>query len=471
MTVNRPQIAFVGTVVAAASLVLAACASNAPGGASVGQTVFQAPLPPAAPLVTTAAAGGWDTPWSQRLGIQLLASFDSSGPPAWDPARHPLVYIGTNGPGYGGLLSETNKLPGFAIIDASTREVVAAPSYTLGAEAHFEPHGIGASPDGRWIYLPTGMGQGFVDENVGRLLIINAQTLKLDKVLSTPGNPHHIRAFRTAEGKDLVQVEDFGDSRVYALDPDDDHRVVGGIGPADLRGNGYLGFPDPSGKYVLISVRTGFDSEGGVAVVDVKSWTVLARINTRDASPIWVTYSADGKYAYVSGGHENTVAKIKMEGAPPLWKVEATARAGTEGPYGLVLSWDEKQLWAVGKGEGSHNRGITLGLVDPQRMGRPLDTFYTGCKRADHAVLHPNPDRNEMWISCNASFETVVFNMGDMAVSARIPMPNGGSTHGGAFIRYDADFTGEVLSDTGGLHGAARQEKLALMGGLQAASR
>ena len=37
------------------------------------------------PAVVQAQDDGWETDWSKKLGVSLLAEFDSSGPPAWDP--------------------------------------------------------------------------------------------------------------------------------------------------------------------------------------------------------------------------------------------------------------------------------------------------------------------------------------------------------------------------------------------------
>src|SRR5262249_44899422 len=70
------------------------------------------------------------TPQATKLGVSLEQSFDSSGPDAWDPKKHPLVFYSTEGPGYGGLLSGVT-LPGVAIIDADTREPVASQHYDV----------------------------------------------------------------------------------------------------------------------------------------------------------------------------------------------------------------------------------------------------------------------------------------------------------------------------------------------------
>src|SRR2546428_372353 len=137
------------------------------------------------------------------LTVKLEAQFDWSGADAWDPKAHPLVFITTEGPGYGGLLSGV-KLPGLAIFDAETRKVVAHRNYDvlkMGFQNVFEPHGLGVSPDGKWIYLATGEGS-FGTLNKGAWLIINARTLKLDKVLRLQGNAHHASAVKDQPGRD-----------------------------------------------------------------------------------------------------------------------------------------------------------------------------------------------------------------------------------------------------------------------------
>lgn len=421
--------------------------------------------------IAYAQANGWETEWAKKLEIKLLKSLDSSGPAAWDPKKHPLVFITSNGPGYGGILSKNVTKPGLTIIDAITREVVATQHYELeGAKEYFESHGSGVSMDGRWIYLPTGTSVGFGDVGGGRLLIIDAKTLKINKVLATPTNPHHVKAFTDTQGRQLVLSYGFAEGNFYIFDSQNDNRVVAGVLNGDLFGRGYLGFVDPTGKYLLIGVRRpqGTEGNGTVAVVDTRTWKVKRQIDVADSNPIWVEYSADGKFAYVSGAEQNSITKIRTEGDPARWDKVSTARAGTEGPYGIFLNWNETDLWVSGKGEGSHNKGITLGLVNPKVMQRPFGTYYTGCLRNDHGAIHPDSKLNELWLTCNASFEIVVWDMGKKEVKARVPMPGGGSTHSGSFVRYSADgngsLNGEVLSDQNGLHGSALAEKKKILG-------
>ena len=421
-----------------------------------------------AALSAFAQGDNWTTPAAAKLGVRLEARLDSSGDDAWDPKQHPLVFITTEGPGYGGLLSGV-KLPGLAIFDAETRKVVAHRNYDvlkMGFQNVFEPHGLGVSPDGKWIYLATGEGS-FGTLNKGAWLIINARTLKPDKLLRLQGNAHHASAFKDESGRERVLAYGWNQPP-FVLDPKNDNRVVGGITYADMKGQGYLYFVDPEGKYMYASGRIEPPEardkahENVLIKVSTRDWTLRKRIPVEDGDPVWISFTADNKTAYISGAHTNRVFRYDTVKDVITGKI----RAGVEGPYGVHLGWDEKELYTIGKGEGSHNRGKVLGYVQPALIGKTIqasDQFATNCVRGDHGTLHPNPDANEMWITCNSSFEIVVFDLDQKKVTERIPMPNGGSTHSGAFVQYDA-WSGRVLSDHNGLHGPALELKRKLLG-------
>ncbi len=199
-----------------------------------------------------------------------------------------------------------------------------------------------------------------------------------------------------------------------------------------------------------------------VVKVSTKDWKRKASVHVPDGTPVWVAFTGDGKTAYVSGGHTSRVFRYDMA----TDKITGQIRAGVEGPYGVHLGWDEKELFTVGKGEGSHNRGKVLGFVETSLIGKSgaaSDQFFTGCIRGDHATLNPDPEANELWISCNSSFEVVVFDLDQKKVTARLPTPHGGSTHSGAFVRYDG-WSGEVVADHNGLHGSALAQQRKLLG-------
>ena len=417
----------------------------------------------------------WANEWSEKVNIELEYSFDSSGPDAWDSSEHPLVFVTTEGPGYGGLLSGVT-LPGLAIIDADTREVVASQNYDVldwGWSNVFEPHGLGTSPDGKWIYLPTGEGSFMtMGDHAGRFLVINARTLKIDKVIKLQGQAHHAKSFVTPEGEQRVIL--YGWSQpMFVLDPDDDNRVVGSVSHQEQGSEGYLYFASSNGDKIIGTGRyRDFDmrkhlTDNPVWIVDTDTWKVKKWIQVHDSAPVWVNFTSDDKYAYITGARNSIILQLDMEAE----KIVTEQRAGVDGPYGNHFGWDNEYIYTIGKGEESHNRGKMVGMVDTSTMSVPgsrsMNQFYTGCIRGDHGTLHPDPEANEMWISCNASFEVVIFDLDRREVSGRVPLPNGGSTHSGAFVSYPDgwDAPGITLSDMNGLHGPALETKRKLVAG------
>ena len=171
--------------------------------------------------------------------------------------------------------------------------------------------------------------------------------------------------------------------------------------------------------------------------------------------PIGITTTADGAFTYVVDGTNSLVFKIDNK----LNEVVGKTSAGVAGPYGLRLNWDETKLFTVGKGEGSHNKGSVLGLIDTKTFRQTRDIPEmpivltspnddgTVVASIDHAILHPDPAVNELWVSNMAGNATIVLDLNTYKAKAWIRTPNGGNTHSGGFIKYDASFNGELLAD------------------------
>jgi len=165
-------------------------------------------------------------------------------------------------------------------------------------------------------------------------------------------------------------------------------------------------------------------------------------------------------------GHGSMIYKINLE----TNQVVGKGSAGVAGPYGLAMNWDESELFAVGKGEGSHNTGSVLGVINLQdfRTKRgiinPIPLGGTGkVASIDHAILHPDQAVNELWVSNMAGDETIVLDLATRTVKAYIPTPGGGNTHSGAFVKYAADWTGTVLADHGGPQNEQYAARLAVV--------
>src|SRR5687768_4862029 len=423
-----------------------------------------------APLPPGAQPTGWDTAESIRGRIRLLATYDSSGPDAWDVRAHPLVYFTSEGVESGRNGSTANR-SGVQVIDAYAKKVIASALFDLGEEVTENPHGVGISPDGRWLYL--GQMQRVKATGQGRtvLMIVNARTLKLDRTLEGPRVDwfHHITAFKDWQGRDRVMVafgRNAGGGPHWLLDPNDNNRVVRAITIEDI---GYkIGHPyptvDPTGRFVYVSVfappwRAQLHNTGGVAKLNLETGAVTIIPFVGD-NPIGMAHTSDGRFTYVNDAESSFVYKIDNT----TNTVVGSMSAGVAGPYGLVLNWDETLIYPIGKGEGGIGVGSVVGVLEavtlssPRRWMRQLPIPLGGSASSiDHGILHPDPKVNELWISNMNGWETIVLDLNTHKVNAYIPTPNGGDTHSGGFVRYTPDWKGELLADMGGPKRAVRE--------------
>lgn len=416
-----------------------------------------APPPPGAP------PSGWDTAESIRGRIKLLATFDSSGPDAWDVKASPLVYFTSEG------VERRPMKSGVQVIDAYAKKVIASALFDLGEEVTENPHGVGISPDGRWLYigqmqrLKSGQGRTV-------LMILNARTLKLHMTLEGPRVDwfHHITAFKDWQGRDRVLVafgRNAGGGPHYILDPNDNNRVVRTISIEDI---GYrIGHPyptvDPTGRFVYVSVfappwRSQLKNTGGVAKLNLETGAVTIIPYVGD-NPIGMAHTSDGRFTYVNDAESSHIYKIDNR----TNTVVDDTSAGVAGPYGLALNWDETRLYPIGKGEGTHNNGSVVGLVFTENFVSPRDFIHNmpinlggSASSIDHGILHPDPKLNELWVSNMNGWETIVLDLNTHKVAAYIPTPNGGDTHSGGFARYTPEWKGELLTDMGGPKAAVR---------------
>jgi DNA-binding beta-propeller fold protein YncE len=402
----------------------------------------------------TAAPEGWNTPASVKAGVQLLATYDTSGDPdAWDASAHPHVFVTSEGVGYAGFFSEVFSLVGFQIIDADTKEHVYSAQFDLGYESHATPHGLGVSPDGRWIYVPTGSGSQpwQMDPGGANILVVDARTGTLHQVLGGFSNgAHHIKGFTDYAGNDRIIVERQSASALL-LDPNDDNRVVAEYGADLLFGQNYQVDANPAGTALYFDISFGGRGNapfvpGAVAKVDLESGRVTY-INGVGNYPNGFAFTADGAYTYVADSVTSTVFKIDNA----TDKVVASAQSGVPGPYEIALNLDETELWAIGKGEMTFNLGGSLGLIDT-RTFRTVRDYDIGGQTIDHDIMNPwHPE--EMWVTSSGTAEVIVFDMPTRTVTTRIPDANGGDTHSGAFVEYNPDFTGTLINDMSGPKG------------------
>ncbi len=405
------------------------------------------------PVLIDAAPTGWDTAASIRSNVKLLATYDSTGPAAWDPREHPTVFITSEGKGYASFTSDTYRAAGLQMIDAVTKEIVASAAFDLGYELMGTPHGLGMSPDGRWIYVPTADGDQpwTASGGAGRILVVDSKTLKLSQVIQTERGPHHIRAFTDWQGNDRVIVETQGGDTLL-LDPKDNNRVAFSIGPKELYGQAYQVAADPAGKHIYLGMVLGGRGvapylEGAVAKVDLETGRVTY-VTGVGMYPNGFAFTQDGRFTYVADASGDRIYKIDNE----TDKVVGTTQAAVPGPYDIALNLDESELWVVGKGEMTFNRGSSLGLIDTLTF-RAVDYYEIGGRTIDHDIMNPaNPD--ELWVTSSGTAEIIVWDMAKKEVVVRIPSANGGDTHSGGFVRFEPDFTAELVADKNGPRGS-----------------
>jgi DNA-binding beta-propeller fold protein YncE len=422
---------------------------------------------------TQVPGDGWATEESVRGGLHLVAQFDSSGPDAWDIAAHPRVYFTSESyasnyfedTDEGKTLAASEDFKNFAgwhVIDAYTKEVVASALYeyqgniTRGVEyimgTGWHPIGITHTQDGKYTYVVDGH---------------SSHLYKIDKLLQQYSHYqgeirgqaiHHIQGWSDLEGNDYVILQwGFGATGGphHILDPNNNNQVIRSITRQDVNPMGHpFTTPSPDGEYVYVSVganqiRSNHSPAAGVAVEYIMGtgW-----------HPIGITHTQDGKYTYVVDGHSSHLYKIDndVDGEGTAAVVDETS-AGIAGPYGICLNWDETDAWIDGKGEGTHNVGNSMGIVDLERFAGARDMgnmpFHLGgsASSVDHCALHPDPEVNEIWVSNMKGWETIVINLDSVTVTDYIATPNGGDTHGMAFVWYDNGWeSGELMGDMGG---------------------
>ena len=304
------------------------------------------------------------------------------------------------------------------------------------------------------------------------LLIINTRTLKLEMTLEGPRVDwfHHITGFTDWQGRDRVIVafgRGGGGGPTWLLDPKDNNRVVQAITIQDV--GDYMGHPyptvDPTGRFLYNAVfaapwRSKHHDTAGIAKINLETGGVVI-VPYVGENPIGMAHTSDGRFTYVNDGHSSFVYKIDNE----LNEVVESTSAGVAGPYGIALNWDETFLYPIGKGEGTHNRGSVVGVVatqptfmSPRNFSHNMPIWLGGsASSVDHGILHPDPMVNELWISNMNGWEIIVLNLDTHEPTDFIATPNGGDTHSGGFIRYNADWTGELLVDMGGPKNAVRE--------------
>ena len=292
--------------------------------------------------------------------------------------------------------SVASELRAFRSSTPTQRKVIASALFNLGEEVTENPHGVGISPDGKWLYIGEMHRVAATRQVRSVLMVINARTLKLDRLLQGPRADwfHHITAFTDWQGRDRVIVgfgRNAGGGPIYLLDPKDNNRVVKSFTLEDI---GYrIGHPyptvDPTGRFLYMAVfappwRGQNHNTAGIAKVNLETNAVTIIPFVGD-NPIGMAHTSDGRFTFVNDAESSDVYKIDNQ----TNRVVEDTSAGVAGPYGLALNWDESVLYPIGKGEGTHNNGSVVGYVTTAPSNRPATSSRT-CRSGSAVRLPPS---------------------------------------------------------------------------------
>jgi DNA-binding beta-propeller fold protein YncE/plastocyanin len=420
-------------------------AAQAPGNqgqgqGAPGQNAQQGSAGPATGLLKQMGINQTD------YGIKITQTFDASGKPAYETKGGDLLFFTNASVAY----NSTADKPMVIVINARTRKIIALADIDIPSS----PHGITLSPDAKYIYLPAGFSFGpggrRAPGGASPTAVIDAKTLKLAALINTGGETHHTQVVADK----YVMFDSFtGPLPIFLLDPTT-NKVVRGIPSGDFKGNPYIGFASPDGKFIYVTVRPGINRDASGREID--GW--VSKINTESMQqvatfpvgpgPVWTAITQDGKTGYVSLSLTNKLVKLDLE----TGKILGVAPTG-RGPYGIRLSPDEKIAYVANKGEGQGQRGATFSAIDTNTMSviREQLSCPDGQCQADHIVL--SPDGKELWISNNLGSITI-FDRESLKMLDTIQTPKLADPHGGTFVQIAPDNrSAKVVSDIGGPHG------------------
>jgi len=286
------------------------------------QVTSMGAIPPSITVIQTgqsvtadpgSAPTGWANDESVPGGLHLVAQYDSSGPDAWDPTAHALVCYSSDGtesdsPTYD---ADADYFAGFYMVDGYSKEVIRSVIFTEleGMKVSSYPHGVGTSPDGKWIYVGFGMG----GDREGHLAIVNSRTLKIDKLLKQESyfeggmrsqRVHHIQGWIDSSGEDKVIIQ-WGFGTIggphHILDPNDDNRVYKALIYDDIKPMGHpFTTPSSNGQYVYVSMGANFIRSNHSPAAAIAKWDIETGkhvvIEGVGHQPIGITHTADGRW-------------------------------------------------------------------------------------------------------------------------------------------------------------------------------
>lgn len=239
------------------------------------------------------------------------------------------------------------------------------------------PHGLGVSPDGRFLYVSTAHGQPF-----GFLWKFDAATAKVLGRVELGNFPATLQITPDGAYAYVVNFNVYGDmvpSSVSIVSTDDMlevARVTTCTMPHGSRIN------TPGTKHYSACMM-----DDQLVEIDTRTFGVSRRFSVaKDAhgapscSPTWAQPSTDGTKVYVACNKSNEILEIDV----PNWRLTRRIPAG-DGVYNLAVTHDGRLLLATNK------RGQSLSIFD-LATGKETARIATK-RRVVHGVVVSPDDR------------------------------------------------------------------------------
>lgn len=222
-----------------------------------------------------------------------------------------------------------------AAIDIATGRVMG----TLAAG--WNPHGVAATPDGRYLVTTSRKLKANSSPVPIRVAILDTKTFQTLARLDVGGDSHH--AFVNPQGNHAyVSVPARGGIAVIDIPS---RRVIKHV-PTGKRANSIV--TSPNGGVIYVTNK-GVDT---LSVIDGNTFEVVATVPL-GAGPDHLTIDGAGRWLYVSNAFSNDVSVVDLEVRKEVARIPVA-----QGPHGLGLSRDGKILYVASRG------GKTVAAID-----------------------------------------------------------------------------------------------------------
>lgn len=246
-----------------------------------------------------------------------------------------------------------------AAIDIATGRVMG----TLAAG--WNPHGVAATPDGRYLVTTSRKLKSSPSPVPTRVLILDTQTFQTVARLDVGGDSHHAfvnpqgtRAYVSVPAREGIAVIDIPNRRVI--------RHV----PTGKRANSIV--TSPNGEVIYVTNK-GDDT---LSVIDANTVEVVATIPL-GIGPDHLTIDGAGQWLFVTNAFSNDVSVVDLEANKEVARIPVA-----QGPHGLGLSRDGKTLYVASRG------GKTVSAIDLQSR-KVVQTRPLG-KGPGHVTVTPD---------------------------------------------------------------------------------